>query len=256
VTDQTRVIIQGSSPDAPAFASSMLSFGTHVVGSIGFPIPNLPQFQSVSESVRATDANTSLNLESTPGSFLDAADHGIKFIVSTTPSILISLSNLNLIKDRLAVRGVELLGPNSPGLVQPRSNISIGRFPKSIFSPGRIAVLATSVASTELHNICEQLTFSGLGQSIVIGIGDHEEPGQTSLDIVKRFAEDPFTDGIVVIGNMEENAARWISKTSLVKSKPIVACLDAFTEAFESAGLKITKQSRQLPRMIFREMKS
>ena len=70
----------------------------------------------------------------------------------------------------------------------------------------------------------------GLGQSTCVGIGGDPVNGSSHLDIIKLFAADPDTKGIIMIGEIggtaEVEAARWIKANS---KKPVAGFIAGAT---------------------------
>jgi succinyl-CoA synthetase alpha subunit len=81
-----------------------------------------------------------------------------------------------------------------------------------------------SRSGTLTYEVVDQLTRVGLGQSTCIGIGGDAIIGTTFIDHLKRFKEDPQTEGVVIIGEIggstEEESAEYIQREF---TKPVIA---------------------------------
>jgi succinyl-CoA synthetase alpha subunit len=235
----TKCIIQATPSSGQALASSLASYGTSVAGISTSP-------ESLRTLISQTGANASLVLLPSPDTIpaiIDASISGIRFIVCATAAV--PTHDLLRAKDVLALHGTELLGPGAAGVIIPRRRIMVGTFPTNVFSPGTVAIVGRSNSLT--FEAAFQTTNVGIGQSVAVGIGRNAFQGQFLLDIVKRFAEDTFTEEIVVIGEKdgesEFDAARWIKKTGIAREKPTVAFIAGGSrekaEAFSEAGVRV-----------------
>jgi succinyl-CoA synthetase alpha subunit len=204
----------------------MIEYGTKVVGGVtpgkgGQVHLNLPVFNTVREAVANTAADVSVIF--VPSSFaadaiLEAADGGIKLIVTITEGI--PVSDMVLVKEHLKSFNCRLIGPNCPGIITP-GEAKVGIMPGFIHKKGSVGIISRS--GTLTYEAVDQVTKMGLGQSTCIGIGGDPVVGTTTLDAVKLMMEDKDTEAIVIIGeiggNMESEAAEWIKDNS---TKPVI----------------------------------
>ena len=229
VNKETRVLVQGiTGRDGSFHTSEMLDYGTPVVAGVtpgkGGQVfaDRVPVFDTVTDAVRATGANTSVIFVPpafAAGAVLEAADAGIELVVCITEGV----PTLDMVRAMpfLRERGVRLIGPNCPGLLAP-GIAKLGIMPASIVRPGKIGVVSRS--GTLTYEVVWQLSQAGLGQSTCLGIGGDPVVGTSFLDAVKAFAKDPQTEALVLIGEIggdaEEKAAAFIQAHV---SMPVVA---------------------------------
>lgn len=218
VNKDTRLLVQGiTGRDGSFHTKQMLDYGTKVVGGVtpgkgGQTEHGVPVFNTVSEAVAATGANTSIiyaPARFAPDAILEAADAGIALVVCISEHI----PPLDMVKvrARLTGTGTRLLGPNCPGLITP-GQAKVGIMPAFIHRPGRVGVVSRS--GTLTYEVVYALTQVGLGQSTAVGIGGDPVNGTSFIDVLKMFQEDAGTDAIAMIGEIggtdEEAAAAFI----------------------------------------------
>ena len=211
----------------------MIDYGTQVVGGVtpgkgGQEHLGKPVFNTVSEAVTATGADTSIIF--VPPAFaadaiMEAADAGIGVIVAITEGI--PVADMTRVKTYVDSRDCTLIGPNCPGIITA-GEAKVGIMPGFIFTPGRIGIVSKS--GTLTYEAVDQVTKAGMGQSTAIGIGGDPIIGTTTLEAVQLLMADDDTDGIIMIGeiggDLEIKAARWIQEHG---TKPVVGFIAGVT---------------------------
>ena len=228
VDQTTRVICQGITGRQGAFHTRQaVSYGTRMVGGVtpgkgGEDLDGLPIFNTVSEAVRATQADASVIYVPAPfaaDAIMEAADAGVGLIVCITEGI--PVLDMVMAKGYLASKTSRLIGPNCPGVISP-GKCKIGIMPGYIHLPGRVGVISRS--GTLTYEAVDQLSRLGLGQSTCVGIGGDPIIGLSFIDILELFEKDPETEALMLIGEIggtgEEEAAEFI-RTGF--SKPVAA---------------------------------
>lgn len=105
-----------------------------------------------------------------------------------------------------------LVGANCPGIISAIGRCRIGFQPLPTFLAGTVGVIAKS--GTLSYETVASLTRSGVGQSLVIGMGGDVLAGTDFVDALQVFERDEETKGIVLVGEIggraELDAAEWI----------------------------------------------
>ncbi len=229
VDDNTKVVVQGITGGAGSFhARQCIAYGTQIVAGCtplrggevfeakgpGDKAVRVPVFDTVSDAVKQTGANTSIIFVPPLGAadaILEAQDAGCTLIVCITEGIPVT----DMIRVRRGLEGSPalLLGPNCPGVITP-GKCKLGIMPAQIHKPGRFGVVSRS--GTLTYEAVGQLTALGMGQSTCVGIGGDPVKGLDFIDVLQRFNDDPGTEGVMMIGEIggsgEEAAAEWIQR--------------------------------------------
>lgn len=228
VDENTKVVVSGITGREGTFHTiQMLAYGTKVVAGVtpgkgGQSVEGIPVLNSIREAVKKKGANASCIFVPPPfaaDTILEAASAGIKLIICITEGIPV----IDMVKVAAFIRDrdIVLIGPNCPGVISP-GKAKIGIMPAHIHKQGDIGVISRS--GTLTYEVVDQLTKVGLGQSTCIGIGGDPIVGTSFIDHLKRFKEDPGTEGVVLIGEIggsaEEEAAAYIKEEF---NKPVVA---------------------------------
>ena len=228
INKETKVIVQGITGGmGKTHTGHMLKYGTKIVAGVtpgkgGQEIHGVKVFDTVQEAKDKTGASVSCIF--VPAYFaLDAAyeafDAGIKLVVIITEGIP-PHDEVKIIK-RANELGVNVIGPNCPGIITPGECL-IGIHPGIIYKPGKVGMVSRS--GTLTYEVALALTNANIGQSTCIGIGGDPVIGLGFIDCLKLFNEDKNTEAIVMMGEIggtaEEEAAEFIKKE--VK-KPVVA---------------------------------
>lgn len=231
---QTQVLVQGiTGRDGSFHAKSMKADGTRVVAGVtpgkgGATVDGIPVFDSVQAAQKQHRIDASVIFvpaRFAAGAIREAADNMIPLIICITEGI--PVLEMVEIYQYIYRKGVRLIGPNCPGLISPGKS-KIGIMPAHIHKQGNIGVISRS--GTLTYEVVYSLSNRNMGQSTCIGIGGDPVVGSGYIDLLELFAEDPDTDGVLLIGEIggedEERAAAYIKKSF---PKPIVAFVSGRT---------------------------
>ncbi|OGC85421.1 MAG: succinate--CoA ligase subunit alpha [candidate division Zixibacteria bacterium RBG_16_48_11] len=228
VDKSTRLVVQGmTGRDGSFHTKQMLDYGTKITAGVtpgkgGTKFDRIPVFNSVSQAVSQTGANTSVIYVPAlyaADAIYEAADAGIRLVVCITEGI--PTTDMLKVYNYLKNTPTRLVGPNCPGVITP-GVAKVGIMPGQIHKKGNIGLVSRS--GTLTYEVVWNLTLNGLGQSTCLGIGGDPIIGTNFIDTLKMFQEDKQTEAIVLIGEIggtdEEEAARFIKK---YVTKPVVA---------------------------------
>jgi len=228
VNQSTRLLVQGiTGRDGSFHTKQMLDYGTKVVAGVtpgkgGTKFGGVPVFNSVSEAVQKTGANTSVIYVPAlyaADAILEATDAGVRLVVCITEGI--PTTDMLKVYNYLKHTDTRLVGPNCPGVITP-GVAKVGIMPGQIHKRGNIGLVSRS--GTLTYEVVWNLTLNGLGQSTCLGIGGDPIIGTNFIDTLRMFQDDKQTEAIVLIGEIggtdEEEAAKFIKK---YVTKPVVA---------------------------------
>lgn len=236
VDESTRLLVQGLTGSQGRFHGFRnQASGTNLVAGVtpgkgGTDLDGVPIFDSVSEAVATTGANTSMVFVPPPfaadGILEAAAADGIDLIVAITEGIP-AHDEARAYNYVAQTTGTVLIGPNCPGVLSP-GKANVGITPPEIAMPGPVGVVSRS--GTLTYQAIHELTTRGIGQTTCIGIGGDPVPGTSFVDVLERFQADTDTAAIVMIGEIggdaEEQAAVFIDQHV---TKPVVAYVAGVT---------------------------
>jgi len=280
IDEETKVVVQGITGNEGMFHTrQMVEYGTKVVAGVtpgkgGQKIDGVPVFNTVGEAVAKTGAIASAIF--VPPAFasdaiLEAADSGISLVVCLTEGI----PTLEMVTARgyLKERGVQLIGPNTPGIISP-GKCKIGVMAGYIHLPGTIGIISRS--GTLTYEVVDQLTKKGIGQSTCVGIGGDQIIGLNFVDLLALYERDSGTEAVIMIGEIggtaEEEAAQFIGEHV---HKPVLAFIAGLTappgrrmghagaiimgksgtaaskiEAFEKAGVSVAEKPNDVAKLL------
>ena len=234
IDEKTTVVVQGITGNEGMFHTrQMVEYGTKVVAGVtpgkgGQKIDGVPVFNTVGEAAAKTGTNASAIF--VPPAFaadaiLEAADSDISLIVCLTEGI--PTLEMVTVRAYLREKGVNLIGPNTPGIISP-GKCKIGVMAGYIHLPGTIGIISRS--GTLTYEVVDQLTKKGIGQSTCVGIGGDQIIGLNFVDLLTMYERDPGTEAVIIIGEIggtaEEEAAQFVQEHV---HKPVLAFIAGLT---------------------------
>lgn len=231
VDADSKVVVQGITGNEGRFHTAlMLDYGTKIVAGVtpgkgGQQVNGVPVYNTVFEAVSHHGADTSILFVPAAfarGAALEAIGAGIKTLVVITEGIP-QRDAIEFITKANKKGDVIIVGPNTPGIINPRIGVKVGIMPGPIFHSGSIGIVSRS--GTLTYEIAQHISEAGIGQSTCVGIGGDAIVGLDFIKSLEMFKDDAETSGVVLIGeiggNAEELAAQYIAETNY--PKPVVA---------------------------------
>lgn len=180
-------------------------------GKAGQEVHGVPVYNTVREALREHDATASVIFVPAAhagDAIMEAAHAGIDLAVVITEHIPVH-DTMKAIAYAEHLHDCTVIGPNCPGIFSP-GEVKLGIMPAHLATRGNVGVVSRS--GTLTYEVVDELTRAGIGQSTIVGIGGDPVIGQTFVEVLARFEEDPQTEAVVLIGevggNLEEEGVR------------------------------------------------
>lgn len=212
----------------------MLEYGTNIEAGVtpgkgGQQVLGVPVFNSIKEAVSAK-GEFDASVIYVPPLFVKGA--AIEAIEAKIPLILIFTEKVPT-QDSAYIyalakeKGVNIIGPSSVGLINPKLKIKVGSIggsePHRAFQAGEIAVISKSGGMTS--EIGLHLKNNGLGVSWALGIGGDRIANTDFSDFLLAAEEDDQTKASVIFGELggtyEERVAKLVGEGKI--KKPVIA---------------------------------
>ncbi|NLT96127.1 MAG: succinate--CoA ligase subunit alpha [Clostridia bacterium] len=226
INEDTRIIIQGITGKQGTYhAKKMLEYGVKIVAGItpgkgGTEVHGIPVYDTVREA--ASHHSIDFSIIMVPAPFVLGA--AVEAIENKIPTVLILTEHVPVhdtmyIKNLAEKNGVRVIGPNTMGIIAP-GKTKAGVMPVFLYgNGGKVAIVSRS--GTLCHESASNLTFRGIGVSMVMGIGGDPIIGTSFVDALKLLKDDPETEAVVLIGEIggsrEEAAAEYLETVDFGK---------------------------------------
>jgi succinyl-CoA synthetase alpha subunit len=235
------VIVQGITGKFGSIHTKlMLEYGTNIAAGVtpgkgGQKFQDVPIYETMKEAVAVSKAKISIVF--VPAKFFleaarEAFEAGIKLLIAIPEHVPVrdAMQAIEIAKQNGAI----MIGPNTPGVIIP-GLIKIGIMPASPFMQGNIAVLSKS--GTLLYEISNNLTTSGFGQNVTLGIGGDPINGTRMVDAFDMIKDQPELEGVVIVGEIGGQAEEALAEhiIDIGFKKPVVGYI---------AGRKAPKEKR------------
>lgn len=228
VDESTRIVVQGLTGSTGQMAAGMMkAAGANVVAGVtpgkgGQSADGIPVFDTVEE---ARDEGGTASILFVPAGLL--RDAALEAMAAGMDPIVLMVDGvpLDLSLELVAVareRGVQLIGPNSPGVISPGKSL-LGALRADFYSPGEIALISRSGGM--MTTIAYELTKAGIGQSTCVGVGGDAVIGLDVPTAALLAEADDETAKLLVFGEVgtrqEERLAELVRDGQI--TKPVYA---------------------------------
>ncbi|MEM9682767.1 MAG: hypothetical protein AAF942_05850 [Pseudomonadota bacterium] len=202
--DTPIIVEDGGTPGAQRWIASMHRFGTNVAGLVKRPAPDAdahpyPVFTNFFDAVSATKAEicvTTAPPRTAADAVLEAAEAGVRLIVSLSLGMPVN-DSMRVVR-RVRDLGIDWLGAGSNGLAIPSEGVKLGAIPNSCLAQGDVAVISASGGLAAEAGF--QFKKAGLGQSLVIDVGEDPVKGLRMSDFAEAINSNAATRAIVLLG--------------------------------------------------------
>ena len=241
IDEKQPVVVQGiTGKFGSVHTKLMLEYGTNIAAGVtpgkgGQKFQDVPIYETMKEAIVASKAKISIVF--VPAKFFleaakEAFEAGIKLLIAIPEHVPVrdAMQAIEIAKQNGAI----MIGPNTPGVIIP-GLIKIGIMPASPFMQGNIAVLSKS--GTLLYEISNNLTTSGFGQNVTLGIGGDPINGTRMVDAFDMIKDQPELEGVVIVGEIGGQAEEALAEhiIDIGFKKPVVGYI---------AGRKAPKEKR------------
>jgi len=219
IDENTHIIVQGITGTQGSYhTKKMLEYGVKIVAGItpgrgGNEVHGVPVYDTVHEA--ASQHKIDFSMIMVPAPFVLGA--AVEAINNKVPTVLILTEHVPVhdtmrIKALAEKNGVRVIGPNTMGIIAP-GKTKAGVMPVFLYGDGgKVAIVSRS--GTLCHESASNLTYRGIGVSMVMGIGGDPIIGTSFVDVLKLLKDDLETEAIVLIGEIggsrEEDAAEYL----------------------------------------------
>ncbi|HMF32959.1 MAG TPA: succinate--CoA ligase subunit alpha [Candidatus Lokiarchaeia archaeon] len=228
ISENSRVIVQGTGQQGAFHAKLMLDYGTNIVAGVnpnkgGEEMHGVPIYNRVTEAIEEQGADTSIVFvpaQFAYGAVAESLNAGIQMTCIITEHV--PIYDMVRLVERAKRKDLHLMGPNCPGMLIP-DKIKLGIMPGDLCHFGNVVIISKS--GTLSYEVTKAVGDAGIGVYAFVGIGGDPVRGTTMLEAVQHYADDANVKGIVLIGEIgsdeEEKTAQFIADSRL--DIPIVA---------------------------------
>ncbi len=226
-----KILIQGiTEPLAAQYVGRMKAYGTNIVAGVsvgqgGQQLGDIPVFDLVAEALAEVgEIETSLIFVQ-PYAVLDAALEAIAAGIEQIIIISRGVPPLDMVYllQKATISNTFILGSGSQGLLIP-DKLWLGICEPQFYLAGRVGIISRTARLTD--EVARKLTQSGLGQSIVVGLGTDAIIGASFEQWLQILEEDETTDAIVLLGQINSSAEMAAAEyIAAAIEKPVIAYL-------------------------------